>query len=74
MPNEKGIKSEMDEQKAIERVKREYAYTNQYNKENYERVNAMFVKGTKERIASSGKSINAFIKEAVFEKLEREGL
>ena len=64
----------MNEEKALARVKREMNYRNEYNKENYDRVNCLLAKGTKERIKSSGDTLNNFIKQAILEKLEREGL
>ena len=36
-----------------------------------DRVNCMFPKGTKERIAKTGMSCNAFIKECVLTELDR---
>ncbi|MCQ2478763.1 MAG: hypothetical protein MJ091_06120 [Clostridia bacterium] len=64
----------MDEQKAIERVKRETAYRNKYNASHYDRIATTFPLGTRERISSSGDSLNNYIKQAVLEKLERDGL
>ena len=50
------------------------AYRNQYNAENYDRVNFTMPKGIKSRIKeaaqASGKSVNAYILEAVEEKME----
>lgn len=40
--------------------------------ETVDRINCRFPKGTKERITATGASLNAFIIEAVLEKLERE--
>jgi hypothetical protein len=40
--------------------------------ETVDRINCRFPKGTKERITATGASLNAFIIEAVMEKLERE--
>ncbi|KSV59076.1 hypothetical protein [Acetivibrio ethanolgignens] len=36
-----------------------------------DRVNCMFPKGTKERIAKTGMSCNAFIKECVLQELDK---
>lgn len=44
-----------------------------YEKENYDQVSAKFPKGTKDRIKSTGKTVNGYINEAVIEKLERDG-
>ena len=38
--------------------------------ETVDRINCRFPKGTKERITATGSSVNAFIIEAVLEKLE----
>lgn len=44
-------------------------YNNQYNKENYDRINLTLPKGYKERIKefsdANGESVNAFIKRAI---------
>jgi len=49
------------------------AYKNNWIKENRERIGVIAEPGTKEKIAKCGyKSVNAFICEAIKEKLERE--
>ena len=48
---------------------------NKYMKENYDRVNLTLPKGDKEKIAiaaaAAGQSVNAFINEAIKEKMEK---
>ena len=46
--------------------------TEKYAKENYDRILVKFPKGTKERIQSTGETVNGFINKAVAEKLERQ--
>ena len=62
----------MEENKAMEHLKKQYARQNEHIKEHYDRVNATLPKGTKERIAATGSSINAFISKAVLDALEKE--
>jgi len=51
-------------------------YKNQFQKENYDRINLIVPKGKKQVIKefaeSKGKSLNGFINEAVDEKMEKE--
>lgn len=49
-----------------------YKRQNEYNRKNYDRIIATFPKGTKDRINATGKSLNAFIKEAVLKALEEK--
>ena len=46
--------------------------TAEYEKKNYDKVLVRFPKGTKDKIADTGNSLNGFIVSAVKEKLERE--
>ena len=46
--------------------------TAKWEKENYDKVLVRFPKGTKEKIAGTGNSLNGFIVSAVNEKLERK--
>ena len=46
--------------------------TAKYEKENYDKVLVRFPKGTKERIERQSKSINAYIIQAVRERLEAD--
>lgn len=64
----------MDEKKAIERVKRQNDYINQYKRDNYDRINILMPKGTKERIRASGESMNAFVSRLIETELDRLGL
>lgn len=43
-----------------------------YEKEKVERINCRLPKGTKEQILKTGATVNAFIIEAVTEKLQRD--
>lgn len=45
-----------------------------YEKAHYDSVSLQLPKGTKDKIKSTGESINGFIVKAVLEKLEKEGL
>ena len=49
---------------------------NKYMKENYDRINLTVPKGDKEKIAiaaaAAGQSVNAFINEAIREKMEKQ--
>lgn len=45
-------------------------YDNWYIKENKERINVLFEKGTKARIEATGAKVSEFIREAVEEKLK----
>lgn len=45
-----------------------------YNKKTYDTISIYLPKGTKERILSTGKSVNRFVTEAVLEKLEQENV
>ena len=47
--------------------------TAKYKKVNYDAVNLLLPKGTKERIRKSGKTINGFICEAVEKELKEQG-
>ena len=54
------------------------AYINQYNAENYDRVTVMLPHGEKEGIkehaAARGEKLNGFIKRAIQETMERDGM
>lgn len=62
------------EEKKAERIKRENAYRNNYNKENYDRINAMFPKGTKERIKATGESASGLLNRLLEEEFKRLGV
>lgn len=52
----------------VKRNKRQY----DWQKENIERINVVFEKGTKEKILATGaESVSGFIREAVEEKLKK---
>lgn len=48
--------------------------TRKYEKENYDCILVKFPKGTKERIKSSGSSVNGYIVKKTLESLDKEGL
>ena len=52
------------------------AYKNQFNAENYDRINLTIRKGEKARLQahadSKGESLNAFIKRAITEQIKRD--
>lgn len=60
----------MDGKQAIETLKKQYRRQNNYNKNNYDRINVMFPTGTKNRIQATGQSMNGFIIAAVLQALE----
>lgn len=64
----------MDEKKAIERIKRQNDYIQKYKVEKYDRINLLLPKGTKERIKASGETMNSFVGRLVEDELERMGL
>lgn len=46
--------------------------TEKYQKANYDRVNVLLPKGTKEKIQATGETVNGFINKAVAEKLGKQ--
>lgn len=64
----------MNAEKALARAERQSKYVNQYAKDNYDRVNLLLPKGTKDRIAQTGESMNSFVKKLIEAELERLGL
>lgn len=65
------MKKELQEKAlaALDRQKKQYARQNDYIKNSYDRVSVTLPKGTKQRITDTGQSVNAFINNAVMEKL-----
>ena len=63
------IKSDAEK---LETLKNRYKKQNEYIEKSFDRVSVTLPRGTKERItaAAGGASVNAFIKSAIFEKLE----
>ena len=55
-------------------LKKRYDYINNYNREKYDRVTVVLPKGTKERIAATGKTCGVMIKEITLDYLDRNGL
>lgn len=64
----------MNIEKAIAREQKRIKYVNEYNKENYDRVSVLLPKGTKERVAKTGESMNSLLKRIVLEELDRLGV
>ena len=62
----------MEEKKKVSEA--QMRATAEYEKKNYDKVLVRFPKGTKDKIANTGSSVNGFIVSAVNEKLERENL
>lgn len=56
---------------ALERQTKQYKRQNDFIKGNYDRVSVTLPKGTKQRIMDTGQTVNAFINEAVKEKLNK---
>ena len=56
---------------ALERQTKQYKWQNDFIKNSYDRVSVTLPKGTKERITDTGQTINAFINDAVMEKLNK---
>lgn len=62
----------MDGKKAKEILKKRYDKQNAYNKDNYDRINLVLPKGTKDRLKTVvGGSVNAFISSLIIAELER---
>lgn len=47
--------------------------TAKYTRNNYDQISVKFPKGTKQRIQSTGESLNGFINRAVEDRLKRQG-
>lgn len=61
----------MTGKEAKKRLEKQYKRQNEHIKENYDRVSITLPKGTKDRIKSTGESINAYISRLVLEDLKR---
>ena len=48
--------------------------TEEYSKRNYDRILVKFPKGTKERIQSTGETVNGFINRAVEKELKERNI
>ena len=61
---------------AFKDKKKMFNYNNEFNKNNYDRINLLLPKGKKEVIKShadsKGESVNSFINRAITETMERE--
>ena len=56
---------------ALERQTKQYKRQNDFIKNSYDRVSVTLPKGTKQRITETGQTVNAFINNAVMEKLNK---
>lgn len=60
---------------AKRKLEQRYNKQNEYNRKNYDRVSVMFPSGYREQVRdaaqAAGKSLNAYILEAVQEKMEK---
>lgn len=67
------VKMELLEAKR--KLEQRYNKQNEYNRKNYDRVSVMFPAGYREQVRdaaqAAGKSLNAYILEAVQEKMEK---
>ena len=45
-----------------------------YEEKNYDRINVRLPKGAKDKIWATGQSVNAYIVDAVTDKMEKNGL
>lgn len=61
----------IDEQKAVERARKQFARQNKFISENYDRQTVTLKKGTKDRIKATGESVNSFINRLVMAELDR---
>lgn len=61
----------IDEKKAVERARKQYARQNKFLAENYDRQTVTLKKGTKDRIKATGESVNGFINRLVMAELDR---
>ena len=61
----------MTGKEAKKRLERQYKRQNEYIKNNFDRVSVTLPVGTKERIKSTGESINGFICRLVSDELKR---
>lgn len=61
----------VDARQAKKTLEKQYKRQNDYIKNNYDRISVTLPKGTKERIAATGESINGFINRLIAEALEQ---
>lgn len=67
---QRGHFMKMTGEQALEKIEKQIARQNEYNKANYDRLGTTFKKGTAERIKNLGFSYGGFLKMAVYEKLD----
>jgi predicted HicB family RNase H-like nuclease len=67
--------AKMELLEAKRKLEQRYNKQNEYNRKNYDRVSVMFPSGYREQVRdaaqAAGKSLNAYILEAVQEKMEK---
>lgn len=60
---------------AKRKLEEQYKRQNEYNRKNYERVSLMFPAGEREKVREAasleGKSLNSYILEAIYEKMNK---
>lgn len=61
----------MNEKTAKKILEKQYKRQNEHIRENYDRISVTLPKGTKDRIKSTGESINGYISRLVLADLER---
>lgn len=61
----------VDARQAKKTLEKQYKRQNDYIRQKYDRVSVTLPKGTKERIAATGESINGFINRLITEALEQ---
>lgn len=64
----------MDEKSAVEKLQKRYAYNNNFIRTNYDRIALTMPKGTKERIAKTGMTANALIRDLLLSYLDEQGV
>ena len=63
----------VDARQAKKTLEKQYKRQNDYIRQKYDRVSVTLPKGTKERIAAAGETLNGFINRIIMEELERIG-
>ncbi len=61
----------VDAKQAKKTLEKQYKRQNEYIKNTFDRVSVTLPKGTKERIAATGESVNGFINRVVYQELTR---
>lgn len=61
-------------EKALKTLEKQYKRQNEYIKANYDRISVTLPKGYKTAIVNNYDSVNGFIRSAIEEKLNRDGI